>query len=228
MVAEQKPLAPPEVRKTPPKIKKIGPPLDDDKILTASSGSGFAVSSDGYVVTNHHVINGCAKVFIHTNGKAMPSDVVDNDRQNDIALLKARFKPEAVLPISNKRPELLQKIYVAGYPFGKKVSSSLKVTDGIISSLTGVQDNHTRIQITAAMQSGNSGGPILGVDGNVVGVAVSKLDLKFALENLGSIPENTNFGIKSSVVGSILASNGVTTPPANQKQIGRASCRERV
>ena len=80
--------------------------------------------------------------------------------------------------MSNNRPELLQDIYVAGYPFGNKISTSVKVTRGIISSLTGIGNNFSNIQIDAALQSGNSGGPILDDLGNVVGVAVSKLDLK--------------------------------------------------
>ena len=73
---------------------------------------------------------------------------------------------------------MLQDIYVAGYPFGMGISSSVKVTKGIISSLTGVGNNFSEMQIDAALQSGNSGGPILDEQGNVVGVAVAKLDLQ--------------------------------------------------
>ena len=72
---------------------------------------------------------------------------------------------------------------MAGYPFGVQISFAIKITKGIISSLTGYRNNFSHIQIDAALQSGNSGGPILDDLGNVVGVAVAKLDAKFMYEN---------------------------------------------
>ena len=112
----------------------------------------------------------------------------------------------------NKNPVLLQEIYVAGYPFGNAVSSSVKVTKGIVSSLSGIGDNFSQIQIDAALQPGNSGGPILDDSGQVIGVAVAKLDLEVSLESFGVVPENTNFGIKSNVLLNLLNSNGVRVP----------------
>ena len=209
-------------KKLSPPVPVAKTPTQDDEIISASSGSGFAVSSDGYVITNHHVIDGCQKVVVHTKGKELPVTVVTYDPQNDLALLKGDFRPKTVFPLSNNRPELLQDIYVAGYPFGNKVSTSVKVTKGIISSLTGIGNNFSNIQIDAALQSGNSGGPILDDLGNVVGVAVSKLDAKYMFDNFGSIPENTNFGIKSIIVRSVLDSNEVDSPPANQSEISKS------
>jgi len=193
----------------------------NNEVINASSGSGFAVSADGYVITNNHVIEGCQEVILHTKEKDIKTRVISFDPQNDLALLKGDFQPKTVFPLSNSRPELLQDIYVAGYPFGNAISSSIKVTKGIISSLTGIGNNFSNIQIDAALQSGNSGGPIIDDNGNVIAVAVSKLDAKYMLENFGSIPENTNFGIKSSVVKSILDSNDVARPNANQGEISK-------
>ena len=153
----------------------------DDKVINASSGSGFAVSSDGYVITNNHVIEGCQEVILHTKGKDIKTRVIAFDPQNDLALLKGDFQPKTVFALSNNRPELLQDIYVAGYPFGNAISSSIKVTKGIVSSLTGIGNNFSNIQIDAALQSGNSGGPIIDDNGNVIAVAVSKLDAKYML-----------------------------------------------
>ena len=79
----------------------------------------------------------------------------------------------------------MQEIYVAGYPFGGQVSSSIQVTKGIVSSLAGIANNISNIQIDAALQPGNSGGPILDEQGNVIGVAVAKLDLEGVVENWG-------------------------------------------
>lgn len=220
----EKPQTPKPSKEAKPKIVKP----DNSAVLQASSGSGFAVSNDGFMITNNHVIDGCKKVFVHSRGNQIPARVVTYDKRNDLALLKADFKPEAVFPLSANRPELLQDIYVAGYPFGMNLSTSVKVTKGIISSLTGIENNFSEIQIDAALQSGNSGGPILDDKGNVVGVAVSKLDVKFALKNFGAIPENTNFGIKSSVVGSILDSNGVNVPPANKKPISKSQLGKQI
>ena len=65
------------------------------------------------------------------------------------------------------------------------------------------------MQIDAAIQPGNSGGPIFDESGNVIGVAVATLDVGVALEEFGTIPQNTNFGVKGSVVSNFLQSNGV-------------------
>ncbi len=187
--------------------------------MSASSGTGFAVSRSGHIVSNYHVVEGCQRVKLHHEGKVFPAKVIEFDPQNDLAVLKAEFAPSAILPLSDKQPELLQPIYAAGYPFGRAISTGVKVTRGIVSSLKGIANNFSQIQIDAALQPGNSGGPILDDRGNVVGVAVAKLDLKKTLKNFGVIPENTNFGIKASVVRNILGSQGVTTSAARTRSI---------
>ena len=203
----------------PPIVSETKP--EDDEVREAASGSGFAVSSDGYVITNNHVIEGCQEVAVYDGGRAVPVTVISYDLQNDLALLKGDFTPRTVFALSGDQPELLQDIYVAGYPFGNEVSSSIKVTKGIISSLAGIGNNFSNIQIDAALQVGNSGGPILDEMGNVVGVAVSKLDARYMYENFGTIPENTNFGIKANVVRNMLDSNGVSSPSPNRSEITR-------
>ncbi len=217
------PAKPVPVVKAPTKpVPVIKTPTQDDQTISASSGSGFAVSSDGYVITNNHVIEGCQDVVVHTKQKDIPMRVITYDTRNDLALLKGDFTPSAVFPLSTRRPELLQDIYVAGYPFGINISTSVKVTKGIISSLTGIGNNFSNMQIDAALQSGNSGGPILDDMGNLVGVAVAKLDAKYMMANFGSIPENTNFGIKASEVKSVLDGSSVDTPSANKSAISKS------
>jgi S1-C subfamily serine protease len=205
----------------PPARGRDAPPAvaDSDEIISASSGSGFAVSSDGHVITNNHVIDGCEDVKIHYKGQSIPARLITFDPNNDLALLQGSFSPKTHLPISRTNPELLQEIYVAGYPFGRDISTSVKVTKGIVSSLTGIGNNFSNIQIDAALQPGNSGGPIISTMGNVVGVAVAKLDLEKVLENFGVIPENTNFGIKSSVVRTLLESSDVPLSEPNTQAI---------
>ena len=79
---------------------------DDNEMISASSGSGFAVSEDGYVVTNHHVIEGCQKVLVHSKEQSVQAIIVTSDPQNDLALLKADFIPETVFPLSADRNSL--------------------------------------------------------------------------------------------------------------------------
>ena len=160
-------------------------------------------------MTNEHVIDGCTETRVHFKGEMVPAKLIADDSRNDLALLKIKEKPSAFLKLSGENPYLLQDIIAAGYPFGNKISSSIKVTRGVVSSLSGVADNISEIQIDAALQPGNSGGPLLDENGNVVGVAVAKLDAEFALEKFGILPENTNFGIKVSVVKSLLDAHEV-------------------
>ena len=199
---------------------------DDGQLMEVGSGSGFVISNNGHIITNNHVIDGCTEVEIRKDGGMLSTKVIAFDPTNDLAILKAEFTPEKVLLISHENPKLLEDIYVAGFPFGDNVSSTLKVTSGIVSSLTGLGNNFSNMQIDAALQPGNSGGPIINNKGLVIGVAVAKLDALAILEASGSIPENTNFGIKSNVVMSFLESNRINTPNLKSKVLSNSDLGE--
>ena len=102
-------VTPPAVARKPP-TSAPRKRTDPDKVVAAASGSGFAVSSKGHVITNNHVIEGCQNVKIHHNGKAILATVATYGPQNDLALLKGIFRPSTVLPLSSDRPELLQDV----------------------------------------------------------------------------------------------------------------------
>ena len=186
-----------------------------------ASGTGFYVSDAGHIITNHHVIDGCKDIKVHSKGEVLTTLKIADDRQNDLALLKVSHKPSHVFPLSGDSPYPLQDIVVAGFPFGDRVSSSLKFTKGIVSSLSGIGNNYSEIQIDAALQPGNSGGPIIDEYGNIIAVAVAKLDMKKILKDYGVIPENTNFGIKTSAVRNLLQGNAVSTKPPNTEILSK-------
>ena len=192
---------------------------EDSRILMAGSGSGFAVSDLGYVVTNNHVTEFCNDVYIQHQGKTIPATVISTDSKNDLALLKGEFRPSKVFALSKEKSKIMQKVYVAGFPFGKQISSSIKVSSGIITSLSGANDNFSNIQIDAAIQPGNSGGPIVDDKGNVIGVAVAQLNQELIKEHFGVIPESSGFGIKSNVVINFLEGNSIKLENPNSENI---------
>ena len=203
---------------TSPEIVKTDDPNETREV---ASGTGFYVSNDGHIITNYHVIDGCMDMKVHTKGRVIPTLRIADDELNDLALLKISETPSHVFALSNDSPFPLQEIVVAGFPFGESYSSSLKFTQGIISSLTGIGNNYSEMQIDAALQPGNSGGPIIDEYGNIVGVAVAKLDAKYTLDNFGVIPENTNFGIKASAVKNLLEGNQVPLKTPNTELISK-------
>ena len=189
------------------------------ELNVVSTGTGFFVSKMGHIVTNNHVVEQCEAIQFTNLGTEVSAVLLARDKVNDVALLKAEIEPAGVLHIGEEKAELLQRIFVAGFPFGSVVSSSLKVTSGIVSSLAGINDNYSNIQIDAALQKGNSGGPIVNEKGNVVGIAVGKLNTQFFLSRYGSIPEGSNFGIKGTIAGNLLEANQVKVVPANQEKL---------
>ena len=206
------------------KEKKINP----DDILPASSGSGFAVSKQGHIVTNNHVIDGCNEIKIYKNENTFSALLVQNDRINDLAILKANITPTVVFSISESNANLLQEIYVAGYPFGSEISNTVKVTKGIVSSVSGPGNNFSQMQIDASLQPGNSGGPIVDKRWNVVGVAVAKADAAYFLKTSGVLPENINFGIKSNVLKNFLEANRIKINSPSIEEISQESLGEKI
>ena len=114
------------------------------------------------------------------------------------------------LRISKKiTPKKGEDILVIGYPYGKLTSTESKVTKGIVSALQGLANNYSQFQIDAAIQPGNSGGPVFDVEGALVGITVATADYKFYEENFKSLPQNMNFAIKSNMLENFLTSVGI-------------------
>jgi S1-C subfamily serine protease len=207
---------------------------------SGTSGSGFFISKQGHIITNQHVVNDCNELTVGDSAlKQVAATVLETDRRNDLALLKISstvmasaetksliqklgisIEPksgDSTIPLSSnglmraEDVELGEDLLVAGYPYGKVFSDTIKVTKGIVSANRGLGDDTGQFQMDAAVQPGNSGGPIYDENGNIVGVVVSQLNkMKFA-KSVGSIPENVNFGIKASTVRQFLSASGLPT-----------------
>jgi S1-C subfamily serine protease len=114
--------------------------------------------------------------------------------------------------------ELGENVLVAGFPFGEIFGDTIKVTRGIVSAIRGIGNNSGQFQTDAAAQSGNSGGPIYDENGNIVGVVVAQPNKLKVAKAIGSLPENVNFGIKTSTVRQFLNSSGLPTKWSNRSK----------
>jgi S1-C subfamily serine protease len=185
----------------------------------ASSGTGFFVSSDGHVLTNHHVVEGCGAIQVNRVGSlAEPAKLLASDGKNDLALLKTSLKPESV-PGFRNWVRIGETVSVFGFPLSSLLATTGNFTVGNVTASAGLQDDTRMYQISAPVQPGNSGGPLVDENGNVIGVIVSKLNALFAMELTKDIPQNVNFAIKSTIAQNFLESNGMalTQTPSSAK-----------
>jgi len=171
-------------------------------------GSGFFVTTDGYAVTNAHVVRGAAEVWLRPgNGVQRKAQVVSVDEANDLALLKVDGKFSSVEMAPHGGAKLGQTVFTVGYPMPDLQGVEPKVTRGIISSLKGAADDVTRYQIDAAIQPGNSGGPLADEEGRIIGVVVASLDAGHVAKTTGSLPQNVNYAVKLPYLTALLAAN---------------------
>lgn len=184
-----------------------------------SSGTAFAVAP-GLLVTNRHVVAGCSSVEVMVAGSRRTGSVVDADAKIDLALLRVSGIKGSTARLRNPRNVRLgESVMVFGFPLAGSLSSGGNFTSGLISGLHGLGDAAGEIQITAPVQPGNSGGPLLDASGLVVGVVQAKLDALRSAITTGDIPQNVNFAISLEVLAEFLGTNGVAfrngTPSAH-------------
>ena len=182
--------------------------IQEPEYLPVASGSGFFINSGGNIITNNHVIDGCDKNYVFYYGNKFSTSTLGVDRTNDLAILNSDINPKSVYSIEDEDALLLDEVIAAGYPLGKSISSAIKTTKGYITSLAGYGDNYSNFQTDAALNQGNSGGPIINNKGNVVGVAVAAYGKEEGIESF-------NFGIKSSVLKTFLNSFSTKYDSAN-------------
>jgi S1-C subfamily serine protease len=171
-----------------------------------SVGTAWGVNK-GYLVTASHVIGEGGKILVYSNGeKVGTARLVADDPANDLAILK--FTPSkpgkiAILPIAAKTATLGRNIFTLGYPEPDALGQHVKMTAGQVSSTAGYQDDARYLQISAPIQQGNSGGPVIAWDGSVVGVVEAKLT-RFGEDKEKLAPEMVNYALKASYVRPML------------------------
>lgn len=171
----------------------------------AASGSGFFITKDGYILTNHHVIDGAKEVVVIRKGTAYLADVVAKNKELDLGLLKINLFPRAtngtyVVKGIPTMPALEfsddckvgQSVYAIGFPKTEILGYEPKVTKGIVNSLTGFKGDKHQFQMDAGIDSGNSGGPVVDDFGHVIGVAVAGY--------MGSRSANINYAVNMESV----------------------------
>lgn len=166
-----------------------------------STGSGVFVSTSGQLLTNAHVVEGCRAVTSPGLGSA---EMVAVDAASDLALLRFERRPRGVVAVRPETPKLGEVVLVAGYPLSDILVNGLNITSGNISALAGLEGDRRMIQITAPIQPGNSGGPVLDGSGRLVAIVRSSLDL------VEAAPQNINWAVSPFVVSAFLQENGVS------------------
>ena len=203
------------VREHPPQVTAVAPaaattpaPAPVPAPPKVSSGTGFFVSSEGHILTNHHVVEGCRNITASKGGRITR---FASDEASDLALLMSSEKPRYWASLLGGRgSRVAEAVMTIGFPLKGLLSSDPIVTTGIISALSGIKSDRRFIQMTAPVQPGNSGGPLVDLsNGAVVGVVSGKLNALKIAEVIGDIPQNINFAVSLGTVQSFLNTHGV-------------------
>lgn len=180
-----------------------------------STGTGFALTSNGIIATCNHIIENAKKIRVKgidlDFSKSYNAEVLLIDRNNDLALIKIiddNFNnlPQIPFKIKNDLAQVGEEVFVLGYPLTDIMGNEIKLTTGVISAKTGFQNDVTVFQISAPVQPGNSGGPVFNKKGELVGIVNAKL----------MSGENVSYALKSIYLTNLLLSSEIEL---NQKNL---------
>ena len=206
---------PPAREDSPPEANRPEANRDEDEGRVGySTGTGFFINGDGYLLTNAHVVEGCGDAMVRRAlSGPVPARIVAREKTNDLAILKIDEKPEAFGTFRGApQIRLGDSIVVFGYPLTGLLSSTGNLTTGLISSLTGAGDDVSKLQISAPVQSGNSGGAVVDQSGRIVGVVVAKANIQTrGTEDKPDVEviQNVNFAIKAGMAQFFLDANQI-------------------
>jgi S1-C subfamily serine protease len=197
-------------------------------IALSGYGSGLLVKG-GYVVTCWHVVEKAQKISINCQGKDFNASVVQKDAGNDIAILRVDGADAGAALSFSDSVKLGAQVFTMGFPHPGLQGSDVKFTTGSISGLTGPGNTPVYYQISAPLQSGNSGGPLFDEYGNLVGIVAAKLDSLKMLAATGDLTQNVNYAIKSDYLVPLLKTvDGIKIQPSQTKPVNLLSLVEEL
>jgi S1-C subfamily serine protease len=175
-------------------------------VASTATGTAWPIAA-GYAVTNHHIIAGKhLVVLVDSRGAEIPARVVVSDADNDIALLAVN-DPEKLppaLPIATAAARLGASVFTIGFPRVDVMGITPKLSIGIISSVNGMHDEPASYQISVPIQPGNSGGPLVNMRGEVVGLVTSMLGRVDTASGEAQPFDNISYALKVDRVQALL------------------------
>lgn len=170
------------------------------------SGTGFFVTSNGHCLSAHHVVEGCRNIqVIDSAGKSHTAAIERSLPSLDLVLLKI----DAVCADWLALPQDFacssgDQVFTVGFPTTEILGSEAKVYSGNISSLTGLANDASTMQITIPIQPGNSGGAVVVDSGEVVGIVIGTAAPGTFWRQTGALPQNVNFAIRSDFAKALI------------------------
>lgn len=155
-------------------LSKLFPLTLDESIF--KTGTGFFISKDGYVVTNYHVIKDATNIYVsNLVFKRLKAQVEFTDIPNDISILKIAYALKSIpYNIISANKDIGDNVFTLGYPYIQSMGKEVKLTNGIINSNSGFENDNRYYQFSAEIQPGNSGGPLFDSEGNIIGLVSAK------------------------------------------------------
>ncbi|MCB9466528.1 MAG: trypsin-like peptidase domain-containing protein [Candidatus Eisenbacteria bacterium] len=180
---------------------------------STSAGTGFLLEGEGIVVTANHVVAGAHTIMVRfPDHDWVQASIASQSPRNDLATLRVE-PPTDTRGLHLGSSSVVHTgaaVYTVGYPVVSVLGDEPKYTDGVISSMTGLQGDHALFQITVPIQPGNSGGPLISADGTVIGVIVSSAAVASFYSLTESLPQNVNWAVKSDYVTPLLGESAVS------------------
>ena len=217
-----------DIAKLGPKImvrlKKAGfeaEEVDLQKMPFTSQGTGFMLTPEGHVLTCAHVVGSESQATLWVQGTRYLGRVLTLDTNLDAALIKidgnrADFRFLSFGSVSNYI--LGQEVFAMGFPLADLLGENPRLNKGLINATSAAEDMPWRLQISAEIQPGNSGGPLLSQKGEVLGMVDSTLNpSRVLLQTGGALPQNVNFAIKIPPLLEFLNSSHLTLPVATNR-----------
>ncbi len=190
------------VRPSPPPVGRA--PLPGEQAAAAPRpkgvGSAFFVSATGHLLTNDHVVRECARLTVSpASGETAAAVVVARDPQHDLALLKAEMRPASVARFSaGGNPPTALDVAIIGYPYLGLPVIQPQLTPGRLDGTRRFSDRFLALQLKADVREGNSGGPVLGTDGSVLGIVFAKVHTPNVYRRTGEVVRDVGYAVPSA------------------------------
>ncbi len=198
-----------------------------------NTGSGFFVSREGHLITSFHVVKGARALDIMMpDGSELRALYLRGDLENDLALLRVEAETEPLALGTDATLRKGDEVFTLGFPLVSLQGQAVKATFGHVNALSGLNDDLRFAQVDVPIQPGNSGGPLLDLEGRVVGVVASMLNQIEALRLSGALPQNVNYVVKAGPVRALLreelgAVPDVAEPPGSASKVELVALSER-